>query len=138
MTVTLDIRPELEAELRAEAEKAGLDANAFILKAIEERLHRSQKSARSLPSHLTREETALLQKINQGLPEDAWRQYRELIGKRREETMTPEEQAELIALSDRIEKANVQRMEHLAELARLRQTSLGALMHQLGIKHRRV
>lgn len=134
MTLTLDIQPELEAQLQAEAAKAGLDTNTFILNALGERLHQRQTGA--LPPHVSREEAELLQKINAGLPEEVWQRYRALIGKRRAETLTPEEHTELIALSDQIEEANARRIEHLAELARLRNTSLEDLMQQLEIKPR--
>jgi len=58
----------------------------------------------------------------------------ELIAKRRAETLTPDEHAALIALSDQIEDLNARRVECLAELARLRQLSLSELMQQLGLK----
>jgi len=48
--------------------------------------------------------------------------------------LTSQEQAELIALSDQMEEINVQRMENVIQLARLRQTSVDALMDDLGIK----
>ena len=76
----------------------------------------------------------MLQEINRGLPAETWRRYGELKEKRRAETLTPEEQAELIALSDQIEAMNVRRMESVIELARLRRTSVDALMDDLGIK----
>src|SRR5256885_2256807 len=57
-----------------------------------------------------------------------------LIAKRQAETLTPDEQQELITLSDQIEAANVQRVEALAELARLRNTTLSALILDLGLK----
>ena len=80
----------------------------------------------------------MLQKINQGLPEATWQEYQFLIAKRRAESLTPEEHTRLIALSDTIEEAHVERMTLLAELARRRQTPLKMLMGQLGIKPRKV
>ncbi|MEM7583134.1 MAG: STAS/SEC14 domain-containing protein, partial [Acidobacteriota bacterium] len=61
-----------------------------------------------------------MQKINRGLPAATWRHYGELKEKRREESLTASEQAELIALSDNIEAMNVRRMESVIQLARLR------------------
>jgi hypothetical protein len=75
-----------------------------------------------------------LQEINLGLPEETWHRYRELIQKRRAETLAASEQAELIAISDHIEDLDARRAERLAELARVRKMSLPALMEQLGIK----
>jgi hypothetical protein len=90
------------------------------------------------PQSLSREEAALLQQINKGLPEEVWQRYRALVARRRAETLTPEEHKELIELSDRMEEVNARRMEHLVELARLRRMSLEAVMQQLGIRPRNV
>jgi hypothetical protein len=136
MTLTIDLQPELEAQLRDEAAKTGIDAGTLVVRALEERLQRN--SRQSFPAHLSPEETVLLQKINQGLPEATWQEYRALIAKRRAETLTPEEHGRLIALSDGIEEANAERLAHLAELARQRQIPLKELMAQLGIKPRKV
>jgi len=131
MTLTIDITPELEAQLREEAAKRGLDAREYIVKTLREHLRQTQNQrAPSLPEA----EAGLLQKINEGLPPEIWRRYDELFAKRRAETLTPEEQNTLIALSDQIEELNARRIEYLVELARLRQTSLPALMQELGIK----
>jgi len=136
MTLTIDLKPELEAQLREEAAKTGLDASAFVVRALEERLQRRSPQP-LVPSHLSSEESALLEKINQGLPEEIWQEYDHLIASRRAETLTPEEHARLIALSDRIEEVHEERMAHVAELARRRHVPLKTLMGQLGIKPRR-
>ncbi len=86
------------------------------------------------PPRLARAEAELLQKINLGLSEQQWQRYRELIAKRRAETLAAEEQKELVTLSDQIEQANARRMENLIELAKLRQVSLESQMSELGIK----
>ncbi len=136
MTLTIDLNPELEAQLQAEAAKEGIDAGAFVVRTLEERLQRI--SRRRLPSHLSTEESALLQKIIQGLPETIWQEYQDLIAKRRAETLTPEEHVRLIELSDLIEAAHVKRITHVAELAQLRNMSLETLMRQLGIKPQKI
>lgn|SRR5579884_121573 len=136
MALTIHLKPELEAQLREEAAKSGIDTSTFVVRALQERLQR--KSRPRLPLHLSQEESALLQKINQGLPEATWQEYQFLIAKRRAESLTPEEHTRLIALSDTIEEAHVERMTLLAELARRRQTPLKMLMGQLGIKPRKV
>lgn len=56
------------------------------------------------------------------------------MAKRQAEILTPEEHSELLHLTEQIEKLQAQRMEYLAELARLRGTSLTALMKNLGIQ----
>ena len=48
--------------------------------------------------------------------------------------LTPAEQAEIIAISDRIEELNVHRMEKVLQLARLRKVTVDHLMEDLGLK----
>ena len=80
------------------------------------------------------EETQLLQKINQGLPPAVQQRYDELTAKRRAETLTPEELEELMALIDRIEQADAERVLALTELAQLRNVTVTTLMDQVGIQ----
>jgi hypothetical protein len=80
-----------------------------------------------------RQEAELLLKINQGLAPELHMRYAELIGKRREERLTPQEYQELLALTAQVEGFEAQRVTALAELAQLRQTSLQALMDALHI-----
>ena len=75
-----------------------------------------------------------MQKINRSLSQIEWERYDQLLAKRHAETLTPDEIDELIALSDQIEAANVRRIKYLAELSRLRGTTIGALIDELGIK----
>lgn len=63
-----------------------------------------------------------------------WEHYHALLAKRRAETLTPQEQATLIEISDQIEQANARRIQYLIELASLRGTSLEAVMQELGIE----
>lgn len=79
-------------------------------------------------------EAELLLKINQGVPSDTQRRYDELIAKRRKETLTPDEYDDLLSMTEQIEHLEARRMEYLAEMARIRKTSLAALMESLGIR----
>ena len=84
---------------------------------------------------LPRREAELLLKVNQSaLPANLQARCDELVAIRQAETLTPGEREELIHLTDQLEELNVHRLEYLAELARLRQTSLPALMEDLGIQ----
>lgn len=87
---------------------------------------------RQMP-HLSEKEATLLRKINQGIPLSLWQPYRTLIAKREAESLTPTEHAELIRLSDQIEKLHAERVGYLAELAQLRNIPLSDLMDDLGI-----
>ena len=129
--ITVEITPDLELRLHREAARAGLDTQGYILSTLRERLAGVRRPA--VP-RLSADEAALLKEINRGLPTETWQHYGELKAKRRAETLTPREHADLIALSDRIEEMNVRRMESVIGLARLRQISVDALMDELGIK----
>jgi predicted DNA binding CopG/RHH family protein len=127
--ITLQLPPELEQKLRAEAAKQGINPDRYILNALQERLQVSRHS--KLP--LSKAEADLLEQINIGLPAQRWQEYHSLLAKRRAETLTEAEQSTLIAISDRIEQANVQRVRALIALAEMRGTDLSTLMRQLGI-----
>jgi hypothetical protein len=83
--------------------------------------------------NLSKTETELLLKINQGLPVHVQQRFDELVTKRQAETLTVEEHQELLRLTDQIEKSDARRVQYMAELARLRGLSLTALMEELGI-----
>ncbi len=87
---------------------------------------------RKAPS-LSQRDSELLLKINQGIPTEIQQRYNELIEKRRDETLTESEYPELMRLTQKVEQLDVQRVEYLVELARLRGTSLTGLMDALGI-----
>jgi hypothetical protein len=127
----VEIAPDLEAALRREAAKQGIDAQGYILSTLRERLASARRTA---APRLPAAEAALLQEINRGLSAESWQRYSTLKEKRRAETLTSAEQAELVSFSDQMEELNVQRMERLIQLARLRKTSVDALMDELGIK----
>lgn len=90
--------------------------------------------AKRKATSLSQEETQLLLKINQGLPSEVQKRYDELSAKQREETISQSEHEELLELIEQIEKLDAERIRLLAELARIRQTSLSALMEDLGIR----
>jgi hypothetical protein len=95
----------------------------------------SIQAKRRAPS-LPKEESILLQKINQGLPVATQQRFDDLNEKRRDETLTDEEHQELLALIEQIEESDVERVKYLGQLAQLRHISLPVLMKQLGLgKH---
>lgn len=90
--------------------------------------------ARRLAPHLDRQESELLEKINEGLPLEDERRFRELIAARQAENLTAAEMDELMKLADQAEKNQAERLRHLADLAQLRGESLTELMTELGIR----
>jgi hypothetical protein len=90
--------------------------------------------AERVAPHLTADESALLARINHGLPAEDRDRMRALIEKRDEETITTEEWRELAALTDRLELLHANRLAALAELAKLRGITFDEVMSQLGIQ----
>lgn len=76
----------------------------------------------------------MLLEINRGVPPYVQKRYDELIVKRLGETLTPDEHNELLRLTHEVENVEAHRMKYLAELARLRRTSLTSLMEDLGVR----
>jgi hypothetical protein len=89
-----------------------------------------QRKALQLPNR----EFELLFKINQNRPNNIQTDYDELIAKRQAETLTNDEYQQLLQLTDKIEQFEATRMESIAELAQLHQTSLTQLMKELNIQ----
>lgn len=129
MNLTIDISPDLESRLQAEAAKRGIDPGQYVESALRERLHSTNSNAPCLSA----DESRLIEEINRGLSEDQWQRYNQLIEKRRAEELSDEEKKEVAAMAEQVEVLNVRRMQCLAELARLRDTTLPELMEQLGI-----
>ena len=90
----------------------------------------AQRKAAGLP----KDEANLLLKINQGLPANLQKRYQKLLAARNAETLSTDEQAELLHLTDQIEKQDAKRVQYMADLACLRKTSLTALMEELEIQ----
>ncbi len=83
---------------------------------------------------LSQEESELMVKINRGLDATAQRRYEELAAKREMEAPTAAENAEFLALAKRSEALDAERMKALAELAKLRNRTLGEVMQDLEIQ----
>jgi hypothetical protein len=126
---TVRVEAQLSAEelLKAVKQLSPADLEQLIRAALV--LLAQQKAANLEPT-----EAELLLKINQGVPADLQTRYDELIAKRKLETLTTEEYSELLKLTEQVEKLEAQRIEWLAELARVRAISLTQLMDDLGIR----
>ena len=114
-------------ELLAAVQQLSLpELEVFLDKA---RLLRAQRVAPVL-SH---SESALLNKINAGIPATILDPFRELKEKQESEMLTEAEHAEYMYLVNAIEAHNVERLSWLIELAQLRQQTVTDLMHDLGL-----
>ena len=117
---------KLIADIQSEEQ---LDRVRLFLKEVE-----SEMKALDKPPALSKEETELLLKINEGLPEEVQLRYNELLIKQSEETMTEAEHKELVQLIPRVEAKSAERMKYLIQLAQLWNTSVDEVMERLGIK----
>ena len=129
MSMTIEISGELEPILKAAAGKAGLDLTAYTHQLLRISLPAATPSAPSVSA----EEARLLNQINRGLSAEDLDRYRELIRRRQEETISPEEFRQLDDLTRQMEALQTQRLESLARLAQLRQMSLTNLLTRLEI-----
>jgi len=127
MTLTLDLPPDLEAALQNAAAREGVAPETFLLETLSEKVRRA--AAPSLPAR----EATLLQEINLGLRPETWERLHELKARRQAESLTLDEQSELIRLSDEAEAWTVQRLSMLMELAGLRGLPVADLMRELGL-----
>jgi hypothetical protein len=90
--------------------------------------------ARRKAPNLSKEETELLKKINEGVPLRALERYNSLKAKQKGGGLEEPEQMELDETIDFIEKKEAEFLGCLINLARLRKVSLEKLRKQLGIK----
>lgn len=127
--ITFRVEAEISAEdlLKAAGQLSLAELERFVAQAIK---LQAQRKAASLPQI----ESDLLLKINQGMPATLRKRYYELIERRRAETLTHEEYSELLRLTAQVENLQAERVEYLAELARIRKMTLTTLMKDLGIK----
>jgi hypothetical protein len=84
-------------------------------------------------AHLSAAESALLARINQGLPSALRERLAYLRARREDESITDAEYEELTRLTDRAEELHADRMAALVDLAKCRGVSLAMLMDQFGI-----
>lgn len=82
---------------------------------------------------LSTDESALFVTINQTLTEAERTRLAALSESRANETLTPGEHQELLALQQKLEALHAARMKALADLAALRGVTLTTVMEQLGI-----
>jgi hypothetical protein len=123
MSITLQLGLETEQQLRKFSTQKGVDLEQFVAELIKEHLD----------TRLTEEEE-LLEKIQQGVAIEKWQKYHELKEKRIGETLTTTEYQELNVIYNAIEEANAERMLHLVQLSKLRNTPVRQLIEELGIK----
>jgi hypothetical protein len=125
-TIHLEAEVSREALLKAVEQLSPPELDQFVTDVLTLR-------SRHGPPRLGAIESGLLLRINQGLPDELRDSYDALIARRDEEALTPDEHQELLRLTEEVERIEGDRLEALAELARVRGLPLLALMQDLGI-----
>jgi hypothetical protein len=125
-TISIEAQVSTDQLLRAVERLPAQELATFVAQVV------ALRAQREAP-HLSQSETRLLLQVNQGLPAQTQRRFDELVAKRQAETISSEEIQELIQITDQVEQRDAQRLAALVELARLRGTTLDALMATLGI-----
>jgi hypothetical protein len=126
---TLHVEAHLSADELLEAvDQLGMaDLEQFVARVL---ALRARRAAPSAPP----EEAALLAQINRGLPVELHARLGRLNEKCEDESLTPDEHAELLGIVGQVQALEAERIENLSRLARLRRVSLAALMDELGIR----
>lgn len=130
MSITVQVTKDVEEKLRKNAARQGKALDRYVSEILEQ----VSNYERPTNSSISAQEADLLQRINLAISSETWAEYRRLVARRDREEITPEELDTLIAITDKIEIANAERIRHLAELAKLRGVSLSEIMHELGIQ----
>jgi len=128
MSITIQINPAIEKQLREKAAKKGVGLDSYLAQALE------YFAQADIPADFKPQESELLKNIDLGFSAAFWDEYKSLVQKRQSERIENEELERLIEMTRQVERANVKRMESLVTLARLRKVSLRELMQQLGIR----
>lgn len=125
---TIPIEISTEQLLRAVERLPPDELNAFVARV------NALRAQREAP-RLSQDETSLLLVINRpGLEPEVQSRFDTLVAKRQAETISPEELQELIRLTNASEQRDGERLQALLSLARLRNTTVPALMDALGIR----
>lgn len=125
-TVIIETDRPIEDMTKSLARLSTRDLNALLdgITAI-----RSQR----LEPELTPTETALLERIDQAISRQEMDEYEQLRKKLETRTLSAAEHTRLIALSDRIEMLQADRIEAVAEMARSRDAAFRDLWLQMGL-----
>ncbi len=124
-TIQLQAEVSREALLDAVEQLSPPELDQFVAEVLKLRTRRGA-------ARLGAVESELIVHINQGLPEAMRERYKELIDRRRDESLTPEEHEQLLRLTAEEERIEGDRLSALAELARIRGIPLRTLMDDLG------
>ena len=127
MSLTVEVPSEVEERVVQEAARRGVAPGNLVAEVL-------GREFRPRPNVLTAEETKLYEQINAAPPDKTRRRYRQLIKKRRAETITKAEYQELLDLTNAVEVAHAKRLEAVIELAKLRGISFDQMLDEVGLR----
>jgi hypothetical protein len=128
-SAVIQVEPDL-----AEAFNAAPKQEQERVKSAMRNLLRLVPPAPKKARRLSKKETELFLKINRGLSDKQRRRLDELNEKIEESILSNKEHAELLRLTDRVEKLWVERLRAIIDLAKLRKMAPEELMRQLEIE----
>ncbi len=102
--------------------------------ALSKALRKERNTREAQFARLSKKEASLLTRINRGLTPEKQNRYLELRGKRENETLGGNEEAELSQIVEELENIWIDRLQALITLAKLRKTTPQQLMNQLQIE----
>jgi hypothetical protein len=123
--VTLNLPDRLAQQVRAVADSTQRGLEEVLLEWIDRGISEERSSEQS--------EVELLKQVNLGFSADWWERYRQLIVERQAETINEIDLAQLVAMSESIELANVGRIKALGELAKYRRCEIETVIADLEI-----
>ena len=130
MALTIEVTPEVEQRIRQQASLRGIDPSELAMQTLREHVHSPNPQAATI---LSRTETALLQIINQSIPESDLERREQLLDRARHEELPAAEQADLHRLIDLVEVTHARRIQAVVALAQKRGVPFEELMDQLGL-----
>lgn len=128
MEMTIEIPSNIESLLAEEARRRGVDPAKFVRDLLTTRL----QTATPAPT-VSEREAELFRAINIGFPMEKIDRQSELLEKRSKKSISDEEQTELLNSIKELERLNVERIQALSDLAKLRGVTLDEIMVELGI-----
>lgn len=105
-----------------------------LLQLLKQEVPKTAVAKKTPKPALSEEVSALLLKINEGLPKEIQERYNALSLKTVQETLSTAEHEELLKLVPKVEAKTVERLTYLVELAQLWKMSVDEVMEKLDIQ----
>jgi len=125
MTITLEVPSELEGPLQRAARVQGVDIETYLLNSARHQLR---------PDVLSEAESILFLRLQSLFPPEQSQEYRSLCHQSDSDVISQADRERLLSLIEQRDIKNAERLEIVAELAKLRAVPVHEMMAQLGIR----